>query len=143
MLVDPSLQIDTIWILICTAFVFFMQAGFCCLDSGLSRTKNSINVATKNIVDLCIAGGLFWLFGFALMFGESGFGLFGTSGFIFSDSSSTGWDSTVFLFQLVFCGSAITIVSGAVAERMKFRSYIVVAILISGLIYPIFVTGVA
>ncbi len=120
------------WVLICTALVFFMQAGFCCLESGLSRSKNSINVATKNIVDLCVAGALFWLFGYGLMFGDSWFGLFGTSNIPFADSSSGRWSSSVFLFQLVFCGTAITIASGAVAERMRFRSYLILAALVGG-----------
>jgi Amt family ammonium transporter len=135
---DISLQLNTIWVLICTALVFFMQAGFCCLESGLCRSKNSINVAIKNIVDLCVASALFWLFGYGLMFGDSWSGWLGTNNFLFADSSVGSWDSTVFLFQLVFCGTAITIVSGAVAERMKFRSYIIVAIMIGGLIYPIY-----
>ena len=64
-----------------------MQAGFCCLESGLSRSKNSINVAIKNVVDFCIGGTLFWLFGFALMFGKSLYGWVGSSGFVFSDST--------------------------------------------------------
>ena len=135
---DTGLQIITLWVLICTALVFFMQAGFCCLESGLSRSKNSINVAIKNVVDLCVAAGLFWLVGYGLMFGDSWPGLFGTNGFLFADSTEVRWTTTVFIFQLVFCGTAITIASGAVAERMHFRCYLVLAALIAGVIYPIF-----
>ncbi len=80
-IMDTTLQLNTLWVLICTALAFFMQAGFCCLESGLSRSKNSINVAMKNIIDICIAGTLFWLFGYGLMFGDSWFGWFGWFGF--------------------------------------------------------------
>jgi Amt family ammonium transporter len=137
-IMESSLTTDTLWLLLCTALVFLMQAGFCCLESGLSRSKNSINVALKNVVDFCIAGALFWLFGYALMFGDSLYGWIGTSGFVFSDSTESHWPTSVFLFQLVFCGAAITIASGAVAERMRFRSYLILTVVISGLVYPIF-----
>ena len=90
-----------------------MQAGFCCLESGLSRSKNSINVAVKNVVDFCIAGALFWLFGYALMFGDSLYGWIGASDFVFSDSTDSHWPTALFLFQFVFCGAAMTIASGA------------------------------
>ena len=135
---ESSLATNTVWLLICTALVFMMQAGFCCLESGLSRSKNSINVAVKNVVDFCIAGALFWLFGYALMFGDSLYGWIGTSDFVFSDATESHWPTAVFLFQLVFCGAAMTIASGAVAERMRFRFYLILAAVISGLIYPIF-----
>jgi ammonia channel protein AmtB len=82
LIMDISLQLNTIWVLICTALVFFMQAGFCCLESGLCRSKNSINVAIKNIVDLCVASALFWLFGYGLMFGDSWSGWLEKLGFI-------------------------------------------------------------
>ncbi len=135
---EQTLTTNTIWLLLCTALVFMMQAGFCCLESGLSRSKNSINVAIKNVVDFCIGGFLFWLFGYALMFGDSLYGWIGASNFVFSDSTESKWPTSVFLFQMVFCGTAVTIASGVVAERMRFRAYIVLACVISGLIYPVF-----
>jgi len=114
-----------------------MQAGFCCLESGLVRSKNSINVALKNVIDFCIAGIAFWLVGYAIMFGGSYHGLSGTTDFFF-EGGGGAWTPAFFLFQLVFCGTATTIISGAVAERMRFTGYIVVTIIVSALIYPIF-----
>ena len=133
-----ELTTNTIWVLICTSLVFLMQAGFCCLESGLSRSKNSINVATKNVVDFFIGTFLFWLFGYGLMFGESYQGLIGATGFAFADNSVTHWTTVVFLFQLVFCSTAMTISSGAVAERMRFRSYVILACTIGAVAYPVF-----
>jgi ammonium transporter len=128
--------IDISWMLLCAALVMLMQAGFSCLESGLVRTKNSINVAIKNFTDFCISSVLFWLFGFALMFGMSAGGLFGTTGFFFG-SAVEPWLMAFFIFQLVFCGTATTIVSGVVAERMRFSGYLVVTIVLAGVVYPV------
>ncbi|HAW28809.1 MAG TPA: hypothetical protein DCY03_11920, partial [Planctomycetaceae bacterium] len=133
-----ELTTNTIWVLTCTSLVFLMQAGFCCLESGLSRSKNSINVATKNIVDFFIGVIIFWLFGFGLMFGQSYGGWVGTTQFAFEDTSNTHWPTVVFLFQLVFCSTAMTISSGAVAERMRFRAYLLLAVGIGAFPYPLF-----
>lgn len=105
---DQSVVDDTIWVLLCTALVFLMRAGFCCLETGLSHSKNSINVAIENIVDFCIGAFLFWLFGYALMFGDSPFGWIGISGFLFSDPTTSHWPTIVFLFQSGFFGTAMT-----------------------------------
>ena len=124
------------WMLTCTALVLLMQAGFACLETGLVRAKNSINVAIKNVVDFCIASIIFWTFGYGLMFGDSAMGWIGTSHFMFDGGSNTQmW--MFFLFQLTFCGTATTIISGAVAERMRFSGYLLVSVLISSAIYPI------
>ncbi len=114
-----------------------MQAGFTCLESGLTRSKNSINVAIKNITDFGISTILFWAFGFALMYGTSYGAWIGSTGFLLPLDKGA-WPTTFFLFQLMFCATAVTIVSGATAERMRFRSYIIISIILSGLIYPIF-----
>lgn len=127
---------DVLWILIAAALVFLMQAGFLCLESGLVRSKNSINVAAKNIADFALSGAIFWAVGFGLMFGESVSGWFGWGGFFF-DADASARDVAVFIFQLMFCGTAVTLVSGAVAERLSFFSYLLVATLISFLIYPV------
>jgi len=132
---DLSFQPLT-WMLTCTALVLLMQAGFTCLETGLVRAKNSINVAIKNVVDFCLASIIFWTFGYGLMFGTSTMGLFGTSQFLFDSGSNTKMWS-FFLFQLTFCGTATTIISGAVAERMRFSGYLLVSMLISAAIYPI------
>jgi len=110
--------------------------GFSCLESGLARSKNSINVAIKNFIDFCISSLVFWLWGYAVMFGDSQHGLFGTSGFCFSAQHSS-WLLTFFLFQLVFCGTSTTILSGAVAERIRFWAYLACVTFTSGLIYPL------
>ncbi|MGB3511137.1 MAG: ammonium transporter [Microcoleaceae cyanobacterium] len=129
--------IDILWLLLCSGLVFIMQPGFMCLESGLTRSKNSINVAIKNLTDFGISVACFWSFGFALMFGTSSAGLVGHSNF-FLATDLKSFDAAFFLFQVMFCGTATTIVSGAVAERMKFSSYLLVASLVSGFIYPIF-----
>ena len=138
-------MIDQLWILLCAGLVFLMQAGFMCLESGLTRAKNSINVAVKNIADFGISAALFWTFGYGIMFGVSQAGWFGTSNFFLSaqtdqssEISEPGFAIAFFLYQVMFCGTATTIISGAVAERLKFSAYIVIIILVSGIIYPLF-----
>lgn len=113
-----------------------MQAGFLCLESGKVRSKNSINVAAKNISDFIIAVIIYWMIGFALMFGDSFYGLFGTSEFFFGDQQ-TPFQVSFFIFQVMFCGTAATLLSGAVAERMTFDGYIYGTLIISAVIYPI------
>jgi len=127
---------DLLWVLLSAFLVSLMQAGFTCLESGMVRTKNSINVALKNLVDFCISFTLFGLFGFALMFGTGWQGFIGTSGFMLHGVDSS-WDITFFFFEAMFCGTATTIVSGAVAERMRFSGYAITAMILSGLIYPV------
>ncbi|MGD1809231.1 ammonium transporter [Dapis sp. BLCC M126] len=129
--------IDILWLLLCSGLVFLMQPGFMCLESGLTRSKNSINVAIKNLTDFGISVACFWGFGFAFMFGASSAGLVGHSNF-FLATDLQPFDAAFFLFQAMFCGTATTIVSGAVAERMKFSAYLFVASVVSGFIYPIF-----
>jgi Amt family ammonium transporter len=127
--------IDSVWILLCAALVFTMQAGFMCLETGLVRAKNSINVAMKNLVDLCVSGAVFWLFGYGLMFGSSHAGLIGTGHFLFDGRSAAL--SAFFVFQMMFCSTSATIVSGAVAERMRFFGYFLTTLVISSVIYPV------
>lgn len=130
-------DVDILWVTISAALVFFMQAGFLMLEAGLVRAKNTINVAIKNLVDY-IAGSIgFFIVGFSLMFGTSVSGLFGT-GFLMLDGLSNGQQFAFFLFQIAFMGTAATIVSGAVAERIRFHSYLIISILISVIIYPVF-----
>ena len=131
-------MIDSLWILICSSLVFFMQAGFTCLEAGITRSKNSINVAIKNLADFSFSFVVFLIFGFALMFGDSFSGLIGTTKFFVGEEASTNSkDIVFFIFQAMFCATAITIVSGAVAERMRFSSYLFITVLVSGVIYPV------
>ncbi len=136
-LVSEGGSVDVFWVIICAGLVFMMQPGFMCLESGLTRSKNSINVAVKNFADFGISVALFWAFGYALAFGISNHGLVGTNGF-FLKVEADPETAAFFLFQTMFCGTATTIVSGAVAERMKFLAYLAVSCLSSGLIYPLF-----
>jgi ammonium transporter, Amt family len=127
---------DMSWIILYGFLVMLMQAGFACLESGFVRAKNSINVAIKNLVDFCVAVIMFWAVGFGMMFGTTAAGWFGTSGF-FAEMTGDPWKAAFFFFQLVFCGTATTIVWGAVAERIWFKGYLLIAIVISMAIYPV------
>ena len=130
--------IDILWVILCANLVFLMQAGFLCLEAGATRSKNNINVVIKNIADFGVSVLLFWLFGYALMFGMTQGGWIGSSNLVPSFSDGDIWGIVFFLFQVMFCSTAVTIVSGAVAERMRFSSYLVMSSVVSGFIYPIF-----
>ena len=127
--------VDTLWVINCAILVFIMQAGFMCMESGLSRQKNSINVALKNAADFGVSVVIFWLFGFGIMFGLSFNGLFGTDLFLFKTERAEYM--TYFVFQAMFVATAATIISGAVAERLKFLSYAIITFVTSGILYPI------
>ncbi|MGI9622350.1 MAG: ammonium transporter [Acidimicrobiales bacterium] len=129
--------LDVLWVLLSATLVMLMQVGFSALESGLVRSKNSINVAAKNFTDFLVSAAVFWLFGFALMFGLSGNAALGWGSFAF-DMGDGDFNGVFFLFQLGFAGTAATIVSGAVAERMRFGGYIVMTLLMAVVIYPIF-----
>ncbi|MEM9271960.1 MAG: ammonium transporter [Cyanobacteria bacterium P01_F01_bin.143] len=132
------MNFDVLWLLVCTILVFLMQPGFMCLESGLTRTKNNINVAIKNLVDLGISVLIFWLVGYGIAFGSSWMGIIGSNSFLLNPESWSPQLIIFFLFQMMFCSTATTIVSGATAERLKFQAYGIIIIIISGLIYPIF-----
>ncbi len=129
--------IDLLWLLLCTGQVLLMQVGFCMLESGMARAKNSINVAIKNLVDFCVSVMAFWAVGFGLMYGSSAGGWIGTTQFFLEQDLSSSL-LAFFLFQVVFCGTATTIISGAVAERIRFRSYVIVSLFVSAIVYPIY-----
>ncbi len=133
-------QIDTIWLFIGSFLVFWMQAGFAMVESGFSRAKNAANLLMKNLLDFALGTLVFFAFGFGLMYGSSALGLIGTSNFFLSELDPGALDAyswVDFLFQLMFAAAAATIVSGAVAERLKFKSYLVYSVIMTGLIYPI------
>lgn len=127
---------DHIWVMTAAALVLFMQVGFLLLEAGSVRSKNSINVAQKNVVDLLVSISVFYLVGFGLMFGASAGGWIGGS--LFAFGMSEDWNFTFFVFQAVFVGTCATIMSGAVAERMKFSAYLMMAVCIALFIYPVF-----
>lgn len=129
-------QIFGVWFLIGAALVFWMQAGFAMVETGFTRAKNAGNIIMKNLMDFCIGTVMFILIGFGLLLGEDLVGLIGRPGFdIFTAYESFDWSN--FVFNLVFCATTATIVSGAMAERTKFLSYCIYSGVISALIYPI------
>ena len=129
-------QIFGVWFLIGAALVFWMQAGFAMVEAGCTRAKNAGNIIMKNLMDFCIGTVVFILIGFSLLLGEDLLGLIGKPGFdIFTSYAAFDWSN--FVFNLVFCATTATIVSGAMAERTKFLSYCIYSAVISALIYPI------
>lgn len=129
-------QIFGVWFLIGAALVFWMQAGFAMVETGFTRAKNAGNIIMKNLMDFCIGTVMFILIGFGLLLGEDLMGLIGKPGFdIFTAYENFDWSN--FVFNLVFCATTATIVSGAMAERTKFLSYCIYSGVISALIYPI------
>lgn len=151
---DAKVAADTVWVLITAFLVFFMNLGFAMVESGLCRSKNSVNILSKNVVVFCVTVVFFWLLGFGIMFGN-GSPYFGATGWMLSgadNSPATGdaykgifaslnWTGVPlyakFIFQLVFAGTAATIVSGAVAERIKYFSFFVFSAAMAIIIYPI------
>lgn len=134
-------SVSTIWVLVAAALVFFMQAGFAMVETGLTRAKNAGNILMKNMMDFSIGTLLFWMFGFGIMFAGSG-ALIGGFDFLsrgsYADILPAGVSKYAFMiFQTVFCATAATIVSGAMAERTKFLSYCIYSAVISGIIYPV------
>ena len=129
-------QVFAVWFLIGAALVFWMQAGFAMVEAGFTRAKNTGNIIMKNLMDFCIGTIVFIVIGFGLLMGEDLVGFIGKPGFdLFT--SYAGFDFSNFVFNLVFCATTATIVSGAMAERTKFLSYCIYSAVISALIYPI------
>ncbi|WP_310591732.1 ammonium transporter [Parabacteroides gordonii] len=133
---DLALSLDTVWMLLAAMLVFFMQPGFALVEAGFTRTKNTANILMKNLLDFSLGSLLFWAVGFGVMFGAGGFigmpHLFNIS-FYQTELPVEGF----LIFQTVFCATAATIVSGAMAERTKFSMYLAYTVLISVLIYPV------
>ncbi|MGB7293143.1 MAG: ammonia permease, partial [Thermodesulfobacteriota bacterium] len=151
---DLKIATDTVWVLFTAFLVFFMNLGFGMVESGLCRAKNTVNILAKNFIVFAIASLAFWIIGWGVMFGD-GNGFLGLKGLLFvsgaDNSPATGdayqgiysaisWTGVPlwakFFFQLVFAGTAATIVSGAVAERIKFKSFIVFSFIIIAIMYP-------
>jgi Amt family ammonium transporter len=151
---EMKVAMDTVWVVMCAALVFFMNTGFALLEAGLCRSKNTVNILSKNVIVFGVAALAFWTVGFGLMFGD-GNSLIGTCGWFLSGPdnspavgdayrgifSALNWTGipldTKFLFQMVFAATAATIVSGTVAERIKYYSFIVFSILLVAFIYPV------
>ncbi|MFW5800871.1 MAG: ammonium transporter [Spirochaeta sp.] len=145
---EAELAFDMLWLVIAAALVFFMQAGFAMVETGLTRAKNAGNIIMKNLMDFAAGAIMFFAVGWAIMYGtDSVAGLFGMNGFFLNYTEATleayGISSMSelfrdWMFQVVFAATAATIVSGAMAERTKFSGYLIYSVFISGLIYPVF-----
>ena len=133
---EIRISLDSVWVVIGGILVFFMQAGFALIESGSVRSKNTVNVLMKNYMDTCIGGLVFWLFGFGLMFGLNQSGWIGLSHFM--PNQMDDWHWNLLFFQMMFAATATTIASGAMAERIHFVAYVISAIFVSGVIYPVF-----
>lgn len=135
---DMARSIDTIWVLVTAALVFFMQAGFALVEAGFTRSKNTVNILYKNLMDFAVGSIIFWILGFGLMFGTDISGIIGTPDLFFKNGWTGGIPAEAFLiFQTVFAATAATIVSGAMAERTEFKSYLLYSLVISAVIYPV------
>ena len=137
---------NSLFVLLASVLVFMMQMGFACCESGFSRAKNACNIWLKNFCDFCVGAFVYYLIGFGIMYGDDFHGLFGTTGFINPLAQNLSvWKGLggslspqiYLLFQTMFCATAATIISGAVAERFKFSSYLIVSTIMSGIIYPV------
>lgn len=132
-------NINIVWTCVAAFLVFFMQAGFAAVEAGFTRAKNAVNIIMKNLMDFAIGTIVFFLVGFGLMFGTTN-GFFGTTDFCISGvlGDPAHWNWTFLIFQTVFAGTAATIVSGAMAGRTQFKSYLIYSVFICAFIYPIF-----
>lgn len=130
---DINGVLDIMWILVAGILVFFMQAGFTLVETGFTRSKNTINIVMKNLMDLCIGSLGFWLIGYTLMYGDDISTLIGTPSLFYNEAG----EMHNLFFQTVFCATAATIVSGAIAERTKFSTYLIFSFIMTVLIYPI------
>jgi Amt family ammonium transporter len=135
---NPGFPVDFVWVLVCAFLVFFMQAGFAMVEAGFCRAKNVTNLMMKNLMDMAMGSLAFFAIGFAIMFGADKAGIFGTSGWFLAGNAYDVDQLKLFMFQLVFAATAATIVSGAVAERLKFSSYLIYSVVVCALIYPIY-----
>lgn len=135
-------SVDYLWTIIAATLVFLMHAGFACVESGFTRSKNTVNILMKNFVTIGLGILVFYYIGYGIMFGASN-SFFGSNGFMLShwggeETPADLWAFVFFIFQAVFCATGATIVSGAVAERIKFGAYIAFVVVMTAIIYPVF-----
>ena len=143
---ETTYLLNSIWVLCAAVFVFMMQMGFACCESGFSRSKNACNIWLKNFCDFCVGALVYYVIGFGFMYGQDWHGIIGISGFINPLSQDLEiWESiegslspqVYLLFQTMFCATTATIISGAVAERFRFDSYLIVSAIMTGFVYPV------
>ena len=125
-----------VWLLLCGGLVFLMHAGFSLVEAGFTRAKNTANILMKNLMTVCIGVLIYWLVGWAIMYGDDVGGIFGFSQFCLSGADNAIWNA--WFFQMVFAATGATIVSGAMAERTNFKAYLVFTGLLVAIIYPVY-----
>ena len=135
---NPGIAVDYVWVIICAALVFLMQAGFAMVEAGFCRRKNTANLMMKNLMDFCMTSLSYLAVGFAFMFGASKAGIIGTSGWFLLGGGYDVNTYLLFVFQVMFAATAATIVAGAVAERIKWKAYFIYSIVVGAIIYPIY-----
>ncbi len=135
---------NSVWVLCASVFVFFMQAGFACMESGFARSKNACNIWLKNLCDFCVGALVYYFIGFGIMYGDDWNGIIGINGFFNPlDQDLQIWEGMglskhiFLLYQTMFCATTATIISGSVAERFKFNSYLIVSTVMTAFIYPV------
>ena len=135
---DIAMSIDSMWVLIATCLVMFMQAGFALVEVGFTRSKNAANILMKNLMDFSVGSLAFWALGYSIMFGEDIAGFIGSVTLFYGPETIDGIpEITKLMFQTVFAATAATIVSGAMAERTRFGAYLIYSLVITLVIYPI------
>jgi len=135
---NPGAPVDYVWVLLCAFLVFIMQLGFAYVESGFCRAKNAVNLMMKNLMDFVMGSLAFWAIGYALMMGKDAHGLFGTTGWFLHGNAYDVHTYLIWMFEVVFAATAATIVSGGVAERIKFSVYLFYSIIVSAVIYPLY-----
>ncbi len=135
---NPGAPVDYVWVLLCAFLVFFMQAGFAFVESGFCRAKNAVNLMMKNLMDFVVGSLVFFAIGYALMMGKDWGGFVGTTGWFLHGGAYDVHEYLIWMFEVVFAATAATIVSGGVAERIKFPVYLFYSAVISALVYPIY-----
>jgi Amt family ammonium transporter len=135
---DLAVALDFLWLMIAAALVFLMQAGFAMVEGGFCRAKNNTNLMMKNLMDMAVGSIAYFAIGYGLMYGASASGFFGTTGWFLAGDFYDVTQYRDFMFQVVFAATAATIVSGAVAERLKFSAYLVYSVVITAVLYPIY-----
>jgi len=135
---NPAAAVDYVWVLVCAFLVFFMQAGFALVEAGFCRAKNVTNLMSKNLLDFVVASLVFFAVGYGFLKGVDHFGFIGTGKWFLHGEAYDVGTYLDFFWQLVFAGTAATIVSGAVAERLKFPAYLMYSLVVSGFIYPVY-----
>ena len=135
---DPNgIALTFVWMIVCGVLVFFMQAGFGLVEAGFAKSKNTVNIWSKNYLDFCIGGLAYFFFGYGIMYGTDIAGIIGSDGFLLLGDYYDVEHARDWFFQMVFAATAATIVSGAMSERTRITAYMAYSFMLSGIVYPL------